>query len=243
MQNTYLLATDLDDTLVGNQLALEKLFEYFQKQAIELTLIYITGRHFDSAKELITKEQLPIPDMLICDVGCSIYTQFTPNLFKEDSDWHDRLYSNWPAKEILNIIGDLSLELQKNIPLAKRISLHISNEEKVKELSQKLAQEELPIKTIYSSKKDLDILPYESGKGNALLYILNKYYLDYQNILVAGNSENDLEMLSLGYPSVIVGNAEELLLNMREIPLLYKAKGHHANGIQEAFEMFFIKED
>lgn len=243
MQNTYLLATDLDDTLVGNQLALENLFEYFQKQAIELKLIYITGRHFDSAKELMTKEQLPIPDVLICDVGCSIYTKFIPDLFKEDNDWHDKLYLNWPTEKILSVIDDLNLELQTNIPLAKRISLHISNEEKIKELYQKLAQEELPIKTIYSSKKDLDILPYESGKGNALLYILKKHYPNHQNVLVAGNSENDLEMLSLGYPSVIVGNAEELLLNMRDIPLLYKAQGHHANGIQEAFENFFKKED
>ncbi|HLR60619.1 MAG TPA: HAD-IIB family hydrolase [Pseudogracilibacillus sp.] len=242
MQNTYLLATDLDDTLVGNQLALENLFEYFQKQAIDLNLIYITGRHFDSAKELITKEQLPIPDVLICDVGCSIYTQSTPNLFKKDSDWHDKLYSNWPVDKIFEVINDLNLELQDNIPLAKRISLNVDNEQDVKSVCQKLAQEELPVKTIYSSQKDLDILPSESGKGNALIYTLNNYYPNIQNVLVAGNSENDLEMLSLGYPSVIVGNAEELLLNLREMPLLYKAQGHHADGIREAFETFFKKE-
>lgn len=243
MKKIYILATDLDDTLVGDELALEKLFQYFRKQAIELKLIYITGRHFDSANELINNEKLPIPDVLVCDVGCSIYIQHTTHSFEEDIEWQKKLYSNWPEEEILNVIDHLSLEVQANIPLAKRISLHMTNEDKVKELCYRLTQKELPVKTIYSSKKDLDILPDTSGKGNALLYILKKYYPDYKNILVAGNSENDLEMLSLGYPSVIVGNAEEILLNMREIPLLYKAEGHYANGIQEAFEVFFCKED
>lgn len=239
MKHTYLLATDLDDTLVGNQHAHIQLFNYFREQSIDLTLIYLTGRHFDSVKRLIIEEQLPIPDILVCDVGCSIFLKHKPNLFKEDSEWHNKIYADWPKDEILNVISELNLELQKDIPLNKRVSLSITTEDQVKDLYKTLTQKNLPVKTIYSSKKDFDILPVGSGKGNALLYILSEYYQDIQNVLVAGNSENDLEMLCLGYPSIVVGNAEKNLLNMQATPLLYKAKNNYANGIKEGFKYFY----
>ena len=92
---------------------------------------------------------------------------------------------------------------------------------------------------MYSSGKDLDILPQNSGKGNALSFVLKKYYAKESRILIAGDSGNDLEMLSLGYPSVIVGNAEKELQSLKNTPLLYKAKGCYAAGIKEGWEFFY----
>ena len=69
----YLLATDLDGTFVGDQEALEKLLRFFDDSPDEVALVYVTGRHLSSARSLIAKEGLPTPDMLITDVGTSIY--------------------------------------------------------------------------------------------------------------------------------------------------------------------------
>ena len=241
MKKTFILATDLDDTLVGNQLALKNLYQYISKQDVNIKLIYLTGRHFHSAKQLIIDEEIPVPDTLICDVGCSIYIQSSAPFyeFREDMEWKRKIYSNWSKNDILNEIKKLDLSLQTDVALTKRISLNFTEEENINQLYQNLSQQNIPIKLIYSSKKDLDILPSKSGKANALLYTLEKYYADIDSVLVAGNSENDFEMLCLGYPSVIVGNADEVLLSMPNVPLVYKAEGHYADGIREGFKYFY----
>lgn len=241
MKKTYILATDLDDTLVGSQLALKNLYQYISKQDVNIKLIYLTGRHLHSAKQLIIDEEIPIPDVLICDVGCSIYIQSNAPFyeFSEDIEWQENIYANWSKEEILKEVKKLNLPLQTDVLIKKRISLNVFEEKKVKQLQQNLIQQNIPVKLIYSSNKDLDILPSNSGKGNALIYTMKKYFKENQSVLVAGNSENDLEMLCLGYPSVIVGNAEEVLLSMHNVPFIYKAEGHYADGIKEGFKYFY----
>lgn len=239
MEGTYILATDLDGTLVGNRSAVEELFQYFNKQYTELKLIYVTGRHMKSALQLIAEENLPIPDILICDVGSSIYLQTEANKFIEDKEWERKITSNWSPEAIVAVARKLGLPLQSGIPHRKRVSLHVTCEQEVKDMFQTLIQRDLAYKGIYSSGKDLDILPEKSGKGKALIYILQNYFKYIQSVLIAGNSGNDLDMLCLGYPSVIVGNAEKELQEVKNLPLLYKAKSHFAKGIKEGWEFFF----
>lgn len=239
MKKKYLLATDLDGTLVGDTLAMKELFKYYEENNFNIQLVYITGRHIESAQQLIETEQLPIPDVLICDVGSSIYMPSNKTQIIEDYEWANHVQANWFPGEILKIVQEQNLHLQENIPHAKRVSLIVEDEAKLKSICQRLTQTNLNYKFIYSSGKDLDILPQNSGKGNALAFVLEKYYSNDYNILVAGDSGNDLEMLSLGYPSVIVGNAEKELQTIKNTPVLYKAKGHYAKGIKEAWEFFY----
>lgn len=239
MKKKYLLATDLDGTLVGDTLAMKELFNYYEENNFNIQLVYITGRHIESAQQLIETEQLPIPDVLICDVGSSIYTPSNKTQMIEDYEWANHVQANWFPGEILKIVQEQNLHLQENIPHAKRVSVIVEDEAKLKSICQRLTQTNLKYKFIYSSGKDLDILPQNSGKGNALAFVLEKYYSNDYNILVAGDSGNDLEMLSLGYPSVIVGNAEKELQTIKNTPVLYKAKGYFAKGIKEAWEFFY----
>lgn len=239
MKQHYILATDLDGTLVGNTLAMKELFHYFNKQYSKLKLIYVTGRHLQSAKQLMEKIELPTPDILICDVGSTIYVKSATGGFTKDKEWEQIIAANWSSDVVLNVAQELGFSLQSGIPFTHRVSLHVTNEQEVKRLCQRLTQSDIASKVIYSSGKDLDILPEKSGKGNALTYALQKYYAHIKSVLVAGNSGNDLEMLCLGYPSVIVGNADPELQEIRNTPLLYKARAHYASGIKEAWESFF----
>lgn len=239
MKKKYILATDLDGTLVGDSTAMQALFDYFEQQEMSVQFIYITGRHIESAQQLIKKEQLPTPDVLICDVGSSIYLPKEDSQMVENYEWANKIQVNWFPGEILKIVEAKDLQLQPNIPHAKRISIHMTDETKLKTICQTLTQTNLKYKFMYSSGKDLDILPQNSGKGNALSFVLKKYYAKESRILIAGDSGNDLEMLSLGYPSVIVGNAEKELQSLKNTPLLYKAKGCYAAGIKEGWEFFY----
>ncbi|MFS0574619.1 HAD-IIB family hydrolase [Sporosarcina sp. 179-K 3D1 HS] len=237
---THMLATDLDGTLVGDEEALRSLLKYYEEQPYDVSFIYVTGRHLSSALLLIEEEGLPVPDILISDVGASIYVG---KHFNEDAEWAKRMQANWDPVEIAGIVARFPELKRQLLPNEKRVSYTMENgdERTVYQVEEALIQEKLPHKLIVSSNRDVDILPMKSGKGEALQYVIDTYANDNVQVLIAGDSGNDLDMLSLDYPSVIVGNAQEELAILQPDPLLYRATSHCAGGIQEAWMHFYEK--
>ncbi|WP_246316501.1 HAD-IIB family hydrolase [Planococcus glaciei] len=236
MQKTkHILATDLDGTLVGDPDGLQQLLEFYEEQVYDVSLIYITGRYFDSALSLIEEENLPVPDILVTDVGSSIYIG---NSFDKDLEWQKRIKANWMPDEIHAIAATVPGLTKQPMFLENRCSYYVADEKPVEEFRNKLAASGIPYKLIFSGGKDVDIVPEESGKGRALQYLLDKYKVEDAKLLVAGDSGNDLEMLTLGFPSVIVGNAQPELLESDEHPRIFRAKKGFAGGIHEAWTHF-----
>jgi len=231
----HILATDLDGTLVGDPDGLQQLLEFYEEQVYDVSLIYITGRYFDSALSLIEEENLPIPDILVTDVGSSIYTG---NSFDKDLEWQKRIKANWMPDEIHAIAATVPGLTKQPMFLENRCSYYVADEKPVEEFRNKLTASGIPHKLIFSGGKDVDIVPEESGKGRALQYLLDKYKVEDAKLLVAGDSGNDLEMLTLGFPSVIVGNAQPELLESDEHPRIFRAKKGFAGGIHEAWTHF-----
>ncbi|ANU26443.1 HAD-IIB family hydrolase [Planococcus versutus] len=233
---THLLATDLDGTLVGNKESLLMLLDFYKEQTYKVSLIYITGRHYKSALSLIKEENLPVPDVLITDVGTAIYSGHS---LQEDLEWKQRLEQSWVPKHIEVIANGLQGLTSQNLPVTNRCSYYATDAAVVETLRETLEKAEIPHKLIYSGGRDVDILPMESGKGQALQYILDKYQLNNAKLLVAGDSGNDIEMLTMGFPSVIVGNAQAELLEQAEHSFVYRATKEYAAGIHEAWQHFY----
>lgn len=237
-KNTYLLATDLDGTFVGDKQALHKLLRFFNESHFNPELVYITGRHLDSSLTLIKEEKLPMPNILITDVGVSIY--ITKDRLIEDLEWRDMHREHWHPEQIIEVASGIPSLHRQMLPTSQRVSFTIKEDTKVIcKLENLLDQENIPHKLIYSSGRDVDILPKGCDKGKALTYVVNKYINKNANILVAGDSGNDRDMLQLGYPSVIVGNAEAELNRVEAHSLLYRATDSCAVGIYEAWQNFY----
>ena len=237
-EKSYLLATDLDNTLVGNPEATRNLFEFYRHTKFNPALVYVTGRHLNSALSLIKQENLPSPDILITDVGTAIY--HAPD-WSEDQTWSAWLNEVWSPDKIISISEDFTSLVQQQLPHQKRISytLHSHQPKVVQAFQVQLNNNQVPCHVVYSSGRDLDILPERSGKGKALEYVLSEYAKNDVHLLIAGDSGNDAEMLSLEYPAVIVGNAQQELYKLSPHTLLYRAEGHYANGILEAWKHFY----
>lgn len=231
----HILATDLDGTLVGDPEGLQQLLAFYEEQVYDVSLIYITGRYYDSALSLIKDEELPIPDILVTDVGSSIYIG---DSFEKDLEWETRIKSNWMPEQIEAIASAIPGLTKQPMFLENRCSYYVTEVEPVEELTNKLAASDISHKLIFSGGKDVDVVPVESGKGRALQYLLDKYKVQDAKLLVAGDSGNDLEMLTLGFPSVIVGNAQPELLESEAHPRIFRAKKGFAGGIHEAWTHF-----
>lgn len=232
---THLLATDLDGTLVGDRAGLQELLDFYEQQPYEVGLIYITGRHLASARQLIADEGLPIPHALVTDVGTEIYTG---DDFQKDEKWESRLMEEWKPQHVEKLAQSIDGLTPQELPVNSRRSYHVTDAQAVEQFRTLLEAQSVPHKLIFSGGKDLDILPPASGKGQALSYLLERHGISDAKLLVAGDSGNDLEMLTLGFPSVIVGNAQPELKNHEEHPLIFRANRHCAGGIYEAWNHF-----
>lgn len=79
------------------------------------------------------------------------------------------------------------------------------------------------------------MLPKDVSKGPSLLRLLSHLGVENERTLVAGDTLNDLSMLSLGLPAVAVGNSEPALLEkLKGQEHVHFASGEGAAGIAEA---------
>ncbi|TWT24631.1 HAD-IIB family hydrolase [Planomicrobium sp. CPCC 101110] len=237
---THLLATDLDKTFVGDREALKELLAFFEEQPYHVNLVYNTGRHFKSLQGLREAENLPAPDIAVTDVGTEIRIRNGED-FELDEEWDARMTENWRPEEIEKIASQFPGLKKQPVTGKNRSSYYVTDDETAAEFGKQLSDAGIQHKFIYSGSKYVDILPTHGGKGQALRYIVEKYNLQDAKLLASGDSGNDTEMLTQGFPSVIVGNAHPELLAVPEDPTIYRASRGFAGGILEGWKYFHSK--
>ncbi|HEC29199.1 MAG TPA: HAD-IIB family hydrolase [Gammaproteobacteria bacterium] len=252
-----LICTDLDRTLIPNGLLPESAgaMSKFRKllEHPEVTLVYVTGRHMELVEEAIVQFGLPLPGFVIADVGSSIYEPDDSGWHYLDS-WEEKIKPDWGGKtanELLLLTGDIKgLTLQepaKQGPhkLSFYLDLNVAVEPLLAELSGRYEAQGISSNLVWSIDDDkqkglLDILPASAGKSQSIEFLMAQLDILPGQVVFAGDSGNDLEVLSSHIPSVLVANAsDELREQAREMAKsaghedkLYLARGgfHGMNG-------------
>ena len=91
------------------------------------------------------------------------------------------------------------------------------------------------VTVVYSSNRDLDILPAQTNKGGAAAFLARHWGFQREEVIVAGDSGNDLEMFRQGFRGIVVGNAQPELKSLRD-PCVYHASEHFAAGVIEGLQ-------
>ncbi len=242
----FLLVTDLDNTLVGDDWALEELNTQLQahRQQYGTRLVYATGRSPVLYQQLAQEQGLLEPDALIASVGTEIYLQGqdTP-----DPTWAGKLAQGWEREQIVATAAHFS-DLVPQAETEQRpfkVSYLLSEtvaDEVLPRLSALLQDQGLDVQLIYSSGIDLDILPRYANKGLAMTYLRQQWDVAADRTIACGDSGNDLALFATGDArGIIVGNARPELLQWHQahlVPSRYLAKGHCAAGILEGLRYF-----
>jgi len=237
---SYLLVTDLDNTLVGDNASLQQfnqLTRELRNRGV-LKLAYATGRSLESFGELKKSQPfLDMPDALISSVGTEIYlngTQRVPN-------WPH--ISNWDVIGLQSLLAHIpALKIQP--PTGQRqFKLGYFLEENPEILQMvKAALAEHPVEVVYGPDIYLDILPKGAHKGGSATFLSGVLGIDAKNIIACGDSGNDISMLEM-HKGIVVGNAQTELLNWLDTAkstTTYVAKNHYASGVIEGLRHYGV---
>jgi sucrose-phosphate synthase len=93
---------------------------------------------------------------------------------------------------------------------------------------------------ILVENKLLDILPQKASKYGAIKYLSHKWHINEKDVLVAGDSGNDYEMLRGFKNAVVVANHQEELKGKTN---LYYSDKPCAGAILDGINKFNFMED
>jgi hydroxymethylpyrimidine pyrophosphatase-like HAD family hydrolase len=99
-------------------------------------------------------------------------------------------------------------------------------------LAARLAASGQDVRILYSSQRDLDILPADVDKGAAAIRLCEAWSIDPAEAAVAGDSCNDLAMFRGEFRGIVVGNAQAELKSLTG-PNVYQARAAYAAGVLE----------
>lgn len=239
------LFTDIDQTLLGDAEALKALSETLRRHHRRVTFGIVSGRRFDSVLAVLKKLSIPVPDVLISGLGTRIH--YGSNL-TEDTYWADHIDHDWNLRRIRRVLDELpGLKLQ---PKDKQSRFKISYfydpdlAPTTEEITTRLHQQELNANVIVSFGQFLDIVPTRASKGQALRYTALRLEIPLEQILVAGGSGADEDMMRGNTLAVVVGNRhEEELSGVVDIERVYFSDKPHAAGLLDAIDYYHFLED
>ncbi len=230
-----LLATDLDGTFLAGDP--EDRLSLYQTIAAhpEIKLAYVTGRSLEAVLPLLADPTLPQPDYIIADVGATLVHGDSLQPIQPLQSVVD---ARWPGEsQVASAIEPFGLERQ-DVPQARRCSYFCTPEQAANPALREIA-DELGCDLLYSAELYLDFLPKGVNKGSSLQALADWLELDHDQVLAAGDTLNDLSMLSASFHGVCVGQSETALLEAtRSHSRTLHANRPGCGGILEAFAHF-----
>lgn len=243
MARGSLLVSDLDGTLIGDEPALRRFSAWFEARRDRMLLAYASGRFYSSVEATVREWRLPEPDVVIGGVGSEIcrYPSST-RIWPAEQEELD----HWDAGQVMKLLSDVpDLRLQPDeFQSAYKVSYYLegARPRDVEEIDRTLRNASIQADIIYSSNRDLDVLPGGVNKGSAVDRLVQWTGLERRDVIVAGDTGNDLSMFEHGFRGIVVANAEPVLRSLSG-DTVYHARGRFAAGVLEGVRHWLSEQD
>ncbi|CUX32605.1 MULTISPECIES: HAD family hydrolase [Rhizobium/Agrobacterium group] len=218
MRPLRLFSTDLDGTVVGNNDATRRFRDFWQSLPDEHrpVLVFNSGRLVDDQLALLEEVPLPRPDYIIGGVGTMLHAKERGEL---ESAYRHSLGTGFDPRRIADVMGrlpDVTMQEERyQHGLKSSWFLHDADEKALADIEAALLAAKIDARIVYSSGRDLDILPKAADKGAALAWLCGQLHIGLDESVVAGDTGNDRAMFELNdVRGVIVGNALPELVSM-----------------------------
>ncbi len=228
--------TDLDQNLLGDPESLAEFVGVVRAHRKCASFGIATGRSLESALKVMRKAGIPMPDVLITSLGGAIH--FAPE-YAMDLAWMrhiDHLWSPAAVRAVLDALPGLKRQPQPEQGRFK-ISYYIDPQiaPPLEEITRLLHQAEQTVNATLSFGQFLDVLPVRASKGFAVRWFADQWGVPLEQILVAGGSGADEDMMRGNTLAVVVANRHNAeLRTLPEAARIYFAQAGYARGILEA---------
>ncbi|MEQ9410868.1 MAG: HAD-IIB family hydrolase [Fuerstiella sp.] len=219
-----LLCSDLDRTLLPNGVQPESpearpIFRTLARHQ-NLTLAYVSGRDKSLLLEAIHDYDLPVPDFAVGDVGTTIY-EIHGDQWCPLQAWAEEIATDWAGRDhndlasLFQDIDSLTLqepEKQNTFKLSYYAPTETDRNALLAEMNTRLDHVGVQASVIWSIDEAkavglLDVLPRHATKYHAIRFLMERKGFDEGNTVFAGDSGNDLPVLTSGLQAVLVHNA------------------------------------
>lgn len=222
-----LLCTDLDRTLLPNgpQPESPRARPRFRALAAhaDVHIAYVTGRHRELVLDAIAQYDLPVPDLLIGDVGTSIWVVQDGD-WQRWPDWDAHIAGSWGGAShddlarLLTDIPDLTLQEEAKQGLHK-LSWYTpaqwDRNDLLPQIQERLERQGVQATLIWSLDEStdtglLDLLPAKASKQLAIEFLIEHGDgYEAERTVFSGDSGNDLAVLISPIQATLVANATE----------------------------------
>ncbi|MEM1445921.1 MAG: HAD-IIB family hydrolase [Planctomycetota bacterium] len=233
----WLLVSDVDDTLTGDDGALRELADALVAQQGRIQVALNSSRPWASVERTVRDV---FPDHF--PMAASITAMGTQvRIAGVASDAWEKNLGDWSWGRVVEIVTGLGHRPHADeyqTPRKASFSVPRSDQSAVERA---LKQANLPVRIIASGVDDFDILPIGAGKDHATEFLhtqLEQRLSHSLELVVAGDSANDLAMFRASPRAIAVGNARAELVDAMPKQTAYHARAAHAAGVLEGLRHF-----
>ena len=220
------LCSDLDRTLLPNGSCPEspdarKRLRLLSERP-EITLAYVSGRNRQLLQAAIETYQIPVPDYAVGDVGTSIF-RIQDGDWRPLTTWEERIAPSWNGRRhdqlsvLLSGIDKLTLQEPENqspFKLSYYAPPDLDYGRWIDTMQGRLKGEGVKASLIWSIDEEknrglLDVLPENATKYHAIRFLMQHNGFHSKATVFAGDSGNDLPVLTSELQTVLVANAAE----------------------------------
>jgi len=156
--------------------------------------------------------------------------------------WSDRLHGT-VGREGLKMVDDIVAAVSAADVVHISFSGHcLAMDGMANHLNQTLSGRVKVLKTVYPGRDFtlLDILPPDASKGHGVAKLASLNSISADEVMAIGDNFNDLDMLEYAGTPVLMGNADQSLLERREF---YTTLSNDEGGVAAAIERFILDKE